>query len=77
MPPGLAVGPLTHVEAWWQVQEPGMRLRGGPPPLTDVAAAVSQKGETATSGRHGGNLAVGWARAVFGGLAMGWAMTTR
>jgi hypothetical protein len=76
MPPGLAVGPLMRVEAWWQVQAPGTRLRGVSP-RTDVAAAVSRRGETATFGRHEGNLAVGWARTVFGGVAMGWAMTTR
>jgi hypothetical protein len=73
---GLAVGPPKRVEAWWQAQAPGTRLRGVPP-LTGVAAAVSRREEMATSGRHGGNLVVGWARTLFGGVAMGWAMTTR
>jgi hypothetical protein len=46
-------------------------------PLTGIAAAVSRRGETATSGRHEGNLGVGWSGTVFGGVAMGWAKTTR
>ena len=58
MEPDLALGPLTRLEVWWQVQAPATRLRSVTP-LTDVAAAVAWRGETATSGRHGGNLAVG------------------
>jgi hypothetical protein len=76
MPPGVAVGPPMLVEALWQAQAPSTRLRGVHP-LMGVAAAVSRRGEMATSGRYGGNLGVGWAGTMFGGVAMGWAMTTR
>jgi hypothetical protein len=76
MLPGVVVGPPTLVEAWWQAQAPGTRYRGVPL-LTGVAAAVSRRVETAMSGRHGGNLGVGWAGTVFGVVAMGEAMTTR
>ena len=31
MPPGVAVGPPTLVEAWWHAQAPDTRLRGVPP----------------------------------------------
>ena len=60
MLPGVAVGPPTLLEAWWHAQ--GTRhVALGCAPLTVVAAAVSRRRETATSGRHGGNLVVGWA----------------
>ena len=44
--------PLTSLEVLWQVQTPGPRLRGVPPPLTDGTAAGTWRGETAVLGRH-------------------------
>ena len=76
MPPGLALGPLTRLEVWWQVQAPGTRLRSVTP-LTDVAAAVARSGETATSGRHGGNLVEGCARTLIRSVPMGWPIIPR
>ena len=76
MPPGLALGPLTHLQVWWQVQAPGTRLRSGPP-LTDVVATVARMGETAMSGRHGGNLAVGCAQTLIQSVRTGWPIIAR
>ena len=70
MPPGVAVGPPTVVEAWWHAQAPGMRLRGVPP-LTDGAAAGTWRRETDALGLHGGDLAVGLARMLLQTVPMG------
>ena len=47
MPPGVAMGPPTVVEAWWLAQAPGTQLRGVPPSpasLWGTAAATSVRG---------------------------------
>ena len=61
MPPNLALGPLTCLEVWWQVQTPGTRLRSVTP-FTDGAAAGTWRGEMAALGRRGGDPAVGRAQ---------------
>ena len=68
MPPGVVVGPPTVVETWWQAQARGSEVCTLP--LTGVDAAVPRRGETATSGRRRGNLGVGCAGTVLGGVAM-------
>ena len=70
MPQDLALGPLTRLEVRWRVQTPGTRLRSVTP-FTDGAVAGAWRGETAASGRHGGDPVVGWARTLFRSVPMG------
>ena len=63
--------PLTSLEVLRQLQTPSTRLWGVPPPLTDGAAAGTLRGETDTSGLHGGDLAVGLARMLLQSVPMG------
>ena len=70
MPQDLALGPHTCLEVRWRVQTPGTWLRSVTP-FTDGAAAGAWRGEMATSGRHGGDPLVGWARTMFWSVPMG------
>ena len=70
MPQNLALGPHTCLEVWWREQTPGTRLQSVTP-FTDGAAADACRGETAASGRHGGDPVVGWARTLFRSVPMG------
>ena len=70
MPQDLTLGPLTRLEVRWRVQTPGTRLRSVTP-FTDGAVAGAWRGETAASGRHGGDPVVGWAQTLFRSVPMG------
>ena len=68
MPPGVAVGPPTVVETWWQAQARGSGVCPLPPHGRGCHRAP--EGEMATSCRRRGNLGVGCAGTVLGGVAM-------
>ena len=59
----------------WHVRRGDTHLRGVPP-VTDVAAAGTWRGETAASGLHGVDLAVGLARMLLPGVPLGRPDTT-
>ena len=59
----------------WHVRRGDTHLRGVPP-VTDVVAAGTRRGETAASGLHGVDLAVGLARKLLPGVPMGRPDTT-
>ena len=67
--------PFTSLEVFWWLQTPAMRVRGVPP-LTDGAAGGTWRGETAASGLHGVDLAVGLARMLLPGVPLGRPDTT-
>ena len=51
--------------------EEAARVSEACPPLTDIAAGGTWRGETAASGLHGGDVAVGLSRKLLPGVPVG------